>query len=238
MTPIFTKKLALLSLISFIAACGGDARAPNSRSATSTLPPLAPKQLVSAAQGATQIRLTWQDPSALDSEADESAFEIERKLDSDAVFASVAAVGAGVTAFVNTGLSANTKYVYRVRAKNAIGASAYSNDASATTDRPPLTRPTAPVSVLAQGINSKTIRLTWDQMDRSNVDHFVVEYHHAAAQVFQVLRNVPADNPMTTDHENIPEGGEYIYRIKAHNAAGDSDYSAEFLGRPLSNTDG
>jgi hypothetical protein len=45
-------------------------------------------------------------------------------------------VGAGVTSYVNTGLSASTAYTYRVRATNAAGDSAYSASAKATTSAP------------------------------------------------------------------------------------------------------
>jgi hypothetical protein len=40
-----------------------------------------------------------------------------------------------VTKFNSTGLAASTLYEYRVRAYNAAGASAYSNTASATTQK-------------------------------------------------------------------------------------------------------
>jgi PKD repeat protein len=45
----------------------------------------------------------------------------------------IAQVGANVTTYSDTGLSAGTMYSYRVRATNANGSSAYSNVASATT---------------------------------------------------------------------------------------------------------
>jgi hypothetical protein len=44
-------------------------------------------------------------------------------------------LGSNVTSFANTGLSSNKKYFYRVRAYNAVGFSAYSNEASAKTPR-------------------------------------------------------------------------------------------------------
>jgi hypothetical protein len=47
-------------------------------------------------------------------------------------------VGANTTSYSNTGLSAGTRYWYRVRAYNADGDSGYSNESSATTnDTPP-----------------------------------------------------------------------------------------------------
>jgi hypothetical protein len=41
-------------------------------------------------------------------------------------------VGANITSFANTGLSANTTYWYRVNAKNGVGDSAYSNTVQVT----------------------------------------------------------------------------------------------------------
>jgi hypothetical protein len=66
----------------------------------------------------------------------EAGFEIERCTGSRCTdFALIATVGADVTAFANTGLSAKTTYRYRVRATNDSGDSAYSNIAKATTKR-------------------------------------------------------------------------------------------------------
>jgi hypothetical protein len=85
--------------------------------------------LTATAVSSSQIDLTW-----LDNSSNETGFKIERKTGSGGTYSQIATVGAGVTSYDNTGLSAGTTYYYRVRANNAAGDSAYSTEASDTTD--------------------------------------------------------------------------------------------------------
>ncbi len=90
--------------------------------------PAAPSGLTAAAASSTQINLAWTDASS-----NETGFRIERKTGAGGTYAEIATVGAGVTSFGNSGLTGGTTYFYRVRAYNAGGNSATSNEASATT---------------------------------------------------------------------------------------------------------
>jgi len=94
-------------------------------------PPAAPSGLTAAAASSTQVNLAWADNSA-----DESGFKVERSTDG-VTFTQVASVGANVKSYSATGLAASTAYTFRVRAFNAAGDSAYSNNASATTPAAP-----------------------------------------------------------------------------------------------------
>ena len=90
-------------------------------------PPSAPTGLTATAASSSRINLSWTDNSG-----DETGFRIERKQGSGS-FSQVGTVGADVTTYASTGLSASTAYTYRVRAYNGVGNSAYSGQASATT---------------------------------------------------------------------------------------------------------
>jgi subtilisin len=93
--------------------------------------PAAPSNLTAAVVSRSQINLTWTDNSS-----NETGFKIERCKGSTCTnFTQIATVGANVTSYSNTGLSANTTYRFRVRAYNASGNSAYSNIVNATTLR-------------------------------------------------------------------------------------------------------
>ena len=93
--------------------------------------PTAPTTLQPTAMSATRVDLTWTDRSN-----NETGFSIERAPDVAGVagtYAEVATVGANVATYSNTGLTAGTRYWYRVAAYNTAGNSAYSNVVNATT---------------------------------------------------------------------------------------------------------
>ena len=89
--------------------------------------PAAPSELYARAASASQVNLTWTDASG-----DETAFELEHSADGT-TFSPLATLGAGVTSYAHEGLAPETRHVYRVRAANGAGASAWSNAAEATT---------------------------------------------------------------------------------------------------------
>jgi hypothetical protein len=91
--------------------------------------PAAPSALSATAASSSQINLAWTDNSN-----NESGFKIERKIGSGGTWSQIAQVGANVSSYQNTGLSASTQYYYRVRSYISGQAnSAYSNEADATT---------------------------------------------------------------------------------------------------------
>ena len=93
--------------------------------------PAAPAALAAAAN-ASSIALTWADQSN-----NESGFAIERSTDGGVIFTPLATVAANTTQYADNNLLASTRYLYRVRASNAAGNSAYSNVAEATTPATP-----------------------------------------------------------------------------------------------------
>jgi PKD repeat protein len=90
-------------------------------------PPDTPVALAATAASASQINLSWVDGSS-----DETGFVVERSSDG-LTWVAIGSVGANVQGYANTGLQADTKYYYRVKARNNAGESGYTNTASATT---------------------------------------------------------------------------------------------------------
>ena len=90
--------------------------------------PAAPTNLTATAQSTTSIVLIW-----VDHANDESEFRIERKKLGATTFQQVGTAQAGTTSFQAEGLDPATAYVFRVRAANANGASAYTNEAQEAT---------------------------------------------------------------------------------------------------------
>ncbi|MGH9840677.1 MAG: PKD domain-containing protein [Blastocatellia bacterium] len=97
---------------------------------TVTGPPVAPSNLSATAISGTQINLAWADNAG-----DETGFKIQRSTN-NVNFTQIAAAGANVTSFSNTGLAAGTTYYYRVSAYNGSGDSVFSNTAGAATPQP------------------------------------------------------------------------------------------------------
>lgn len=97
-------------------------------------PPNAPSGLTATAAGSSQIDLSWTDNSS-----DETNFILARSTTSGGPYSDIATLAANTSSYSDTGLAASTTYFYVVRATNANGSSANSNQASATTAAPPLT---------------------------------------------------------------------------------------------------
>ena len=111
----------------------GNSAYSNEASATTLIdPPAPPSGLTATAVSYNEIDLVWTDGSAT-----EDGFRIERKTGISGTYAEIASVGANTAAYANTGLAASTTYYYQVRAYNAGGNSAYSNEANATTPSNP-----------------------------------------------------------------------------------------------------
>ena len=105
---------------------GGRSAYSNEKSVTTVLNH--PSSLSLQALSSSKVRLTWNDKSAT-----ESGFRIERSPLTDTNFTQIATVGVNTTSYTDTGLSASTKYYYRVRAYNVYTTSDYSNEKHVTT---------------------------------------------------------------------------------------------------------
>jgi hypothetical protein len=90
--------------------------------------PAAPTSLTATAASTTQINLTWTDNST-----NETEFRVEAKALGAAAFQDIGSAPANSTSAQITNLAVATQYTFRVRARNANGDSAYSNEATATT---------------------------------------------------------------------------------------------------------
>lgn len=97
------------------------------RSGTAGSAPSAPSGAVATANSATQVTLNW-----VDNSSNETGFIIERRTGNGA-WAFLNTVGANVSSFVDSTVSASTSFTYRVVATNASGNSLASNEAAVTT---------------------------------------------------------------------------------------------------------
>jgi hypothetical protein len=180
-----------------------------------TLPnaPVAPDGLTATAASSSQINLSW-----TDNNSNEDGTRIERSIDG-LNFSEIATVGANVTTYSSTGLTAGTPYTYRVRAYNAGGNSPYSGTASATTlDAPPA----APSSLLLTAVSTSRIDLRWTD-NSSNEANFMIE-RSTNNSTWTVLGPVGA-NVTTYSATGLSRNTRYYFRVRAWNSLGYSAYS-------------
>jgi large repetitive protein len=183
----------------------------------STRTAAAPSTLAATQVSATQIDLAWTDNAG-----NETGFSIERCSGvACSNFAEVATVGANVVTYQNTGVGAGTSYSYRVRALNAVAASAPSNVATTST-----TVPTAPTTLSATTVSGARIDLVWTD-ESSDEQGFTVERCTGTAceDFAQVGAALPAGSTAFQDL-GVAASTDYRYRVRAFNAVGPSAYSA------------
>ncbi len=196
---------------------GGDSPYSNEASATTLNAIPAPPSGLTATAFPSQINLSW-----VDNSPNETGFKIERKTGSGGTYAEIATVGAGITAYNDTGLAATTTYFYRVRASNTVGDSAYSNEASATTPDISLA---APSDLTATAASSSQINLAWTD-NATNETGFKIERKTGAGGTYSQIATVAAGVVAYSDTALLVST-QYYYRVRATNAGGDSAYSNE-----------
>ncbi|HTD68262.1 MAG TPA: PA14 domain-containing protein, partial [Candidatus Limnocylindria bacterium] len=179
--------------------------------------PAAPSALAATALSTNSIRLTWTDNAN-----NETGFKIERKTGAGGTYAQIATAGANVTAFTNSGLLANTAYFYRVRATNSSGDSAFSTEASATTQS---MVPVAPSALGATAQATNRIRLVWTD-NANNEGGFAIERKTGAGGTYAQVAIADA-NVTTYTNTGLAANTQYYYRLRATNTSGASAYSAE-----------
>ncbi|MGB6873288.1 MAG: fibronectin type III domain-containing protein [Dehalococcoidia bacterium] len=177
------------------------------------LPPNAPSDLIATTISSSQINLTWQDNSS-----DEAGFKIERKTGSGS-YSQIATVGASVTSYSNTGLTASTTYYYRVRAYSVAGNSDYSNEASATTLPPPPAAPVLKSPANRSTVPSLTPRLEW------NASTGATDYGLQVAITSSFTSLVVDETGITDLFYDVSEGTLnwntiYYWRVNAKNSLG------------------
>jgi hypothetical protein len=98
---------------------------------------------LASAADAAQLRLDWEDNSS-----NENGFEVWRKTGTEGTYAQIAVQHSNATSYVDTTVTEGVTYCYQVRAYNAAGESAPTNEACATASATSGSSPTdsAPLS--------------------------------------------------------------------------------------------
>jgi fibronectin type 3 domain-containing protein len=200
----------------------------NTSSATTTAggpdtqPPTQPTGLSGTSISNTQINLTW---TASTDNVGVTGYRVERCPAANCTVFQLA--GSPTTSsYSDTGLTAATSYIYRVKALDAAGnVSTPSAYATLTTQGTDSQAPTSPSTLAANPAGSSAIELTWwASSDNVGVSSYLIERCQGAgcSNFVQI-----ATTPTTAFLDSGLLGGTtYSYRIRAQDAAGNlSAYS-------------
>jgi fibronectin type 3 domain-containing protein len=129
--------------------------------------------------------------------------------------------------YLDTGLANGVAYYYKAKAKNKVGESASSEEASAT----PLTRPSPPRYLLAVA-SSHEVNLTWSASafdGGSPVTNYTIlrgDWWNAESPLIE------AGNLTSFEDVGLTNGRSYYYAVTAKNAVGSSGWSNQVKATP------
>ncbi|MBN1948645.1 MAG: endonuclease/exonuclease/phosphatase family protein [Candidatus Cloacimonetes bacterium] len=200
----YTYYLILLSIF-ILSSCGENNVEP--------LPPDgAPTNLVALLIDGNSIQLTWQDNSD-----GELGFLIQRKIGTGN-FSDLTTTQENTEIFIDSLLTSNTGYQYRVAAHFGNSQSDWSNTASQQTPIDPL----APSDLRALSVTNSLVSLRWN--DNSSDETGFILQRRIGNSSFQNLAEFEPEIVNYQDVDIIP-GSAYGYRVAASRPAGLTDWS-------------
>ena len=208
-----------------LTASGSGGTVTASATVTVSLPPSAPTNLTATILTGPQVRLSWTDNAT-----NETGFVIERCTGAGCTgFALIAAPGSksgtGTVTYTDTGVVAGNTYLYRVKAVNAVGSSNYAGPVSVTLTT--AGTPNSPSNLTATVQAGPQVRLSWTD-NATNETGFVVERCTGVGCTgfarIAAPRSKSGTGSVTYTDTRVVAGNTYLYRVKAVNAVGSSNY--------------
>ncbi len=183
----------------------GESEASSVLTATTRLN--APTSLLVTPKSSSQLDLTW------DPVTDVMSYKIYRALTSTGTYAYIDSA-TSESYEDSTGLSANTKYFYKVTANNDAGESAFSSRASDTT------RVLAPTNLADSIVSSSQINLSWSKV--AGATSYTIYRALASNGVYQPIGDTTTAYYYST---GLAANTAYLYKVTANNGNGESEYS-------------
>ena len=184
--------------------------------------PAAPTNLVKLYANQTTIVVQWTPPGG-------SLTGYQLQVATDEGFASVAQTptpGGGASTFTVTGLTQNTTYYLRIRAKNTGDETGYGEYSNVITVATPPNPPAAPVFGQATGLTQTSMFINWTPVTGGPVSGYSLEYSRFAN--FSPVDSIVINNGGAGQQQITGLTSKTIYyvRIRAFNAGGHSPYSS------------
>jgi hypothetical protein len=177
--------------------------------------PYAPEDLAATVVSGTQVNLAWTDLSD-----NETGFDIERCVGATCdVFTMVTTTAANAESYNDAALTLNNEYRWRVRARNAVGTSAYTAIVNAAT-----MGPATPTGLGATTISNTRIDLAWTDVATNETGYEVERCTGVACTTgFTNIATLPAGASAHSD-VTAAYNQTYVYRVRAVNNVVASDY--------------
>ena len=182
--------------------------------------PRAPLNLQATPASVNTIAIAWEDNSN-----NEDNFILERSTFNNSNFEEIANLSANTESFDDSGLMDETIYVYRIKAVNEFGASAYSQEVETAG------LPIAPGNLRASAGAANQINLSWLDLSATE-DSYVVEQSVGDNMNFVEIATVDA-NSQNYQATNLQEEVTYYFRLFAQNQYGRSALSEEVSATTL-----
>ena len=218
------RALAVLSLCALVLVIAGPAQV----SGRENVPPGRPANLTGTVAH-DAVTLTWDAPTG----STVTGYQILRR---DTAMhgvgdfqVHVADTGSTDTAYTDTDVEAGARYVYRVKARNGDALSGQSNYFNANLPAAP--EPPARPAGLTGTVKHDRVSLTWDDLEDASITGYQVLRRnrdtHASGDFDIHVEDTGSADTAYTDTD-VEYDAQYVYRIKARNAAGLSSRSGYF----------
>ena len=175
-----------------------------------------------------QVGLDWDDPD----DPTITGYRILRRLPAQDLPGEFAVLlehtGSALTTYVDTTVTPQTSYVYRVQAINAHGSSERSSWANALTPAAPALTPAQPTGLTADPAHDQ-VGLDWDDPDDPTITGYRILRRLPALDLpgeFAVLLDNTGSALTTYLDTTVTPQTSYVYRVQAINAHGSSERSS------------
>ena len=201
----------------------GDGAASDEATATPKSSPAKPTGLTATAKAAS-VDLAWTNPN------DDTINKWEYRKKSTAGYGSWTQMSTSDTAtsYTVTGLTNDTAYTFQIRASNAYGASAESDEATAT---PTVVKPAKPTGFTATAKNASVI-LAWDDPGDNTIIRW--EYRYKTTFGYTGWFSIPSSGAATTAYTKtgLTNDTEHTFQVRAVSSTGNGAPSDEKKATP------
>ncbi|HEX5154980.1 MAG TPA: fibronectin type III domain-containing protein [Parafilimonas sp.] len=169
--------------------------------------PVKPSGINGSVIAYNKIKLSWSDKSK-----NETGFQIYRSLRASKGYQIVHTTASNETQYIDSALSSQTKYFYKINAVNSYGTSAFTDSLPITTVKAPK-RPAPPSDLDAISLSSSSIKLVWSDVDTTETNYQVFRSMSDSSH-FAVAALLPANSTTFTD-TGLYGNTYYYYRVYA-----------------------